>query len=179
MQCCLCHASCVQCPWWSWECFRELNRERDVTLRLVIFWSGAFTSATLYFLVIKQLRVTREKPRKLALIRAFICLYLLWLFCFVPYGILELYYLRNKMLDKGLIPISKPSDVKDSVAAGFLAFSPYVKRFVTVEAVLNTLRSSLGFFSSILLLILLKPFREPPLKLLEKAKKCCNRGPTG
>ena len=167
-----------QCPWWSWECNRDLNRERDIALRLVVFWVSAIISGTLYALIIAKLRTTRRNPRKVALIRAFISLYALWILCFAPYDIFEVFYLSNRVLGNWLLPVTAPGAIKSQNNAGQFAFMGSRQRLILVEAVLSTLRFSYGFFNSLLLLALLKPFRDPPKNIhkfvVERINRACN-----
>ena len=55
--------------------------------------AAALVSGLFYSMVIKTLLTSHQTPRKVALVRAFVLLYVLWLACFVPYDILELYYI--------------------------------------------------------------------------------------
>ena len=155
-----------------WECFRALERLRDIFLRQAVFFLAALVSGVLYFMLIKTLRATKQNPRKVALVRALIALYLLWLLCFIPYDCLEIYYFYTSSLRESIknlrdfAPVALKDNLKsqrlNKFQSGF--YGPY-KRFVIIEAILGNLRFSFGFLNSVLLLILLKPFQKPPRML--------------
>ena len=107
-------------------------------------------------------------------------LYVLWLICFVPYDLLEIYYLKHPRLYNDLFKDSAPAALKDNIgyanslySTHQITFSGIYRKFIIVEAFLGNLRFAYGFFNSILLLILLRPFREPPKKLYNSLVKAC------
>ena len=152
---------------WSWECYRSIDRTRDITLRLVLSLTAATFSGVLYFKVITKLRSSRRSPRNDALVRAFILLYIMWLAFFLPYDALELFYVTTERLTmyKGL-QIVAPVEIKKVAVYGYDGFSGSIKRLAVVESVLGTARFSYGCFNSVMLLVLLKPFRKPLKKFI-------------
>ena len=142
---------------------RTLSRHSPSSYNLL----AALVSAVLYFMVIKTLRATRQTPRKVALVRAFVSLYVLWLFCFVPYDVMDFVYMRYAPVQTAFnVPVLEPSNVKWLIENGSARFEGRKKRWVYCEMLLGTLRFSYGFFNSLLLLIILKPFQEPLKKFI-------------
>ena len=135
----------LQCPWWTWECFRAFHRIRDVLLRQGVFLVAALLSGVLYFFVISALLRTQHSARKVALVRAFVALYLLWLMCFIPYDGLELYYLNNDSLQLHQADDFAPAAFKDHIEPnnrlpGMAIVNIYdkqSKRFLIAEAFLG------------------------------------------
>ena len=140
-------------------------------MRQSIFSVAAVTSGVFYFMVIRTLLTTQQNARKVALVRAFLSLYVLWLVCFIPYDVLELYYLSSEALRdedlKDFAPVYFKEFVNENQQPDrpFFYFQGLAKRFIIVEACLGNLRVAFGFLNSVILLVLLKPFREPPKKI--------------
>ena len=165
---------------WSWECSRSIDRRKDVAVRQSFFLVAAVISAILYAFVIRTLLATRQNPRKVALVKAFVALYLLWLVCFIPYDVLEVYYLNSNLINnlfKDFAPVAFKENIGETISmpnVHNVLFSGEAKQFIIVEAVLGNLRVSFGLLNSILLFVLLKPFREPPKKLYNTLGKLCH-----
>ncbi len=165
--------SSFQCPLLSWQCYRTVDRTRDVALRFALLLLAAVSSGMLYVLVIRTLRATQQTPRKVALVRAFVMIYVMWLAFFIPYDVFELYYLITGPLpNRNFYPVNSPDYMGLLVTGAQLNFSGRVKPLITTATLLGTLRFSYGFFNSVMLLVLVKLFREPFKKLCGGLEKC-------
>ncbi len=170
------HSAKFQCPWWSWYCKTLDNRAYEVGLRLSILAPAAVLSGFLYILIILRLRTCRQNGRTVALVRAFMFLWCSWMICVVPYQVVELYFLTFRkrylyFLNMRSIFDKSPWGFKRLFHMGNSSYAGDMKKFVIVEAVLGALMFSYGFFNSLLLLILLKPFREPVKKIVRLASR--------
>ena len=164
--------SSFQCKWWSWHCNTLNNRALEIGLRAAVFVPAALLSGFLYLQVIQQLKAGPQNDRKAVLSRAFIFLCISWVVCVAPYQALEVYYLdfrtnyfdplnHHQLLDKS------PMDFKQLSQRDNFYYNAKQKTFILVEGFLAVLLFSYGFLNSLLLLILLKPFREPIKKLVD------------
>ena len=169
---------CLKCNWWSWHCATLQQRELEIGVRSGVFASAAVLSGVLYFCIIRALRNTRQSARKTALARAFVALWLSWLFCLFPYQTLELFYLEFRksytyLMQQNRVHDPAPMMFKDLILKDNDLYTGAAKRFIIVEAFLGVVMFSYGFLNSVLLLVLLKPFWEPAEKLLNKLRKKC------
>ena len=75
--------------------------------------------------------------------------------------------------------MTQPAYLRVAVESNYAVFNGSTKRFIITEAVLATLRFSYGFVNSVMLFVVLKPFREPvktAYKWLETKCTCNNKG---
>ena len=108
--------------------------------------------------------------------RAFVLLWVSWLICVLPYQGIEVFYLWFRTKYASQLEYRKqidlaPREFKNLIEMDNTLYSGDAKAFVIVEALLSVIMFSYGFFNSLLLLVLVKPFREPVTVLLEWTRK--------
>ena len=139
-------------------------------------------SGTLYCRTLKTLKNVRSVHRSSLITKIFIALWLLWVITSVPYkSFVALESLRivkssDNAIDTSFYGVMSIMNLND-------VFGPYdfvpiynedkfnlvkLRRQWYVEIGLRTWKISYGFINSLLLIILLKPFNQPIVKLFKK-----------
>ena len=157
----------------------------NVIARSVLQFSAILVTGCLYFNVIKTLRKVKSVDRSNLITKTFICLWLLWIMTSLPY-ILFLatkalgFWTTDDMIESSFYGVMLSLSVGDNLS-GYNIFDNYneelipltgIKRLWFVEIGFRTLKISYGFINSLLLIVLLKPFHEPIVKILKRFKLC-------
>ena len=137
-------------------------------------------SGTLYWRTSKTLKTVRSVDRSNLITKTFIALWIFWVITSVPYGIfiaIDAFWLGrsdNDLIDTSFYGVMSTTsldhiveDIVSITSKGSYSLA-MIRRLWFVEVGLRTLKISYGFINSLLLIILLKPFHQPIVKVCKK-----------
>ncbi len=144
------------CP----TCFHEkFWAEILISKYLIIQLPAVCISAALYLMVILQLRRGQTNARKRNLTLTFIVLWALWVTFSTPYAVCET-YVRLEINYFGPMDSMYVLNRVMTKVNNKLGFHSQLRSQVVVEYLLFTLKQSFAFFNSLVLIVLIRYFRE-------------------
>ena len=142
----------------------------DSTITLLSFLPAATSSGFFYWHVIRVLRANKgnNRERKVALARAFFCLWISWVVFTLPHVAFQLYFVNfvKVGVHKEPYPPEALIHVYSLISLPGIYLPRNSRTIVVVETALRILQQSYGFLNSVLLVTIMKPFQEPFRKLL-------------
>ena len=157
-----------------------------VLIQFGVFVPAVTICGYLYAHTFVILLKAKQNPRKIPLVVAFVLLWLLWILCFVPYEIMDLYFIQFHKQTKeyyqcmsGLT--SHPSELRRVLFDIQTPHkpNPEVTKFLIVEALFRVLKFSYGFLNSLIVIVVIRQFQDPLVAALSRIrfglKHCCSK----
>ena len=138
----------------------------QVLIQFGVFIPAVVICGYLYAHTFVILLKAKQNPRKIPLLVAFVLLWLLWILCFVPYEILDLYFVQfhqqnDSYYNCRLGTHSHPSEFRRTFLDSKMPHEPdtVAIRFLIVEALLRVLKFSYGFINSLIVIVVIRQFQ--------------------
>ncbi|XP_075248818.1 uncharacterized protein LOC142341615 [Convolutriloba macropyga] len=158
----------LQCPACIIESKPYLKHGMQISVTLIsIAISGLF-----YFKIVQAFKTIRQTPRSKTLTKAFIFLWVSWVVCVLPSLIFETYMTHVK-LSKSHYYTYYTWDTNEflmEMSKIYGNWNSYMRTLAAINPIFRVLKHSYGFINSLLLIILLRPFKEPVQDLIRRLK---------
>ena len=147
------------------DCFSLRFKRAYLTLKYFLtYFPISILTGCLYAKMILKIRKMAKNDRKATLISAFVCLWACWLLFTLPFSLYEIFVVSTGSY--GLLRTSEGASLLGQVARGHTLVTLSAQEFAVLSV-----KQSFGIVNSLILLVLVKPFRKPVINLFNLIRK--------